>query len=77
MFNEISEIMRHMSNTFHIVINFCNAKKMNVALMSIISNQYVSNLFGRKCLSDLLHLEPCNDDMFKLISEIMAHCMIC
>ena len=27
---------------------------------------------GRKCLSDLLPLEPCND-MFKVISEIMAH----
>ena len=33
----------------------------------------ISNHFGRKRLSDLLHLEPSND-MFKVISEIMAHC---
>ena len=70
-YKEISEIMRHcydMSNTFNIAINFCNAKKMKVALMFIISNHYISNLFGRKCLSDPLHSEPSND-MLKVISE--------
>ena len=41
---------------------------MNCALMFIMSNHY-----GRKCLSNLLQLEPCND-MFKVISDIMAHC---
>ena len=40
---------------------------MNCALMFIMSNHY-----GRKCLSNLLQLEPCND-MFKVISD-MAHC---
>ena len=47
-------------------INFCNAKKMNCALMFIISNHY-----GRKCLSNLLHLERCNV-MFKVISDIIV-----
>ena len=41
--------------------------KMNCALMFIISNHY-----ERKCLSNLLQSEPCSD-MFKVISDIMAH----
>ena len=49
-----------------LVINLCTAMKINCALMFIISNH------GRKCLSNLLQLEPCND-MFKLISDITAH----
>ena len=32
----------------------------------------VSNHYGRKCLINLLQLEPCND-IFKVISDIMAH----
>ena len=45
----------------------CNAKKMIWALMFIISN-----LYGIKCLTNLLQLEPCKV-MFKVISDIMAH----
>ena len=41
---------------------------MNCALMFIMSNHY-----GRKFVSNLVQLEPCND-MFKVISDIMAHC---
>ena len=55
-------------NTIINAINICNAKKMNCALMFIMSNHY-----GRKCLSNFLQLEPCND-MFKMISDMMAHC---
>ena len=71
MFKVISDIMAHwydMWNSIVIAINFCNAKKMICALMFIISNHY-----GIKCVSNLLQLEPCND-MFKVISDIMAHC---
>ena len=32
---------------------------------------YQSNHYGRKCVSNLLQLEPCND-MFKVISDIIA-----
>ena len=70
MFKVISDVMAHcydMWNTIITAINFCNAKKMNCALMFIISNHY-----GIKCLSNLLQLEPCNV-MFKVISDIMAH----
>ena len=56
-----------MWNTFIFAINFCNAAKMNCALMLITSNHY-----GRKWLSNLLLVEP-NNDMFKVISDIMAH----
>ena len=45
--------------------NICNAKKMNCALMFIMSNHY-----GKKCLSNFLQLEPWSD----MISDIMAHC---
>ena len=41
--------------------------KLNCAFMFIISNDY-----GRKCLSIFCQFEPCND-MFKDISDIMAH----
>ena len=70
MFKVISEITPYcydMLNSFSIAINFCNAKKMNFALMFIIRYHC-----GRKCLSDQLQLEPCID-MFKVISDIMAH----
>ena len=40
---------------------------MNCALMFIICNHY-----GRKYLSNLLQLEP-RIDMFKVISDILAH----
>ena len=52
---------------FHIAINFGTAKKINCALMFILSNHC-----GRKCASNLLQLEP-SIDMFKVISDIMAH----
>ena len=71
MFKVISDIMAHcydMWNTIINAINFCNAKKMNCALMFIMSNHY-----GRKFVSNLVQLEPCND-MLKVISDIMAHC---
>ena len=32
----------------------------------------ISNHYGRKCISMLLQLEPCND-IFKVILDIMAH----
>ena len=70
MFKVISVITAHwydMWNTFVVAINFCNAKKINCALMFIISNHY-----GIKCLSNLLRLEP-HIVMFKVISDIMAH----
>ena len=57
-----------MWSTIITAINFCNAKKMNCALMFIISNYN-----GIKCVINLVQLEPCND-MFKVISDIMAHC---
>ena len=33
----------------------------------------ISKHYGIKRISNLLQLEPCND-MFKVISDIMAHC---
>ena len=71
MFKVISDIMAHcydMWNTIIVAIKSCNAKKMNCALMFIISNYY-----GIKCVSNLVQLEPCND-MFTVISDIMGHC---
>ena len=71
MFKVISYIMTHcfdMWNTIIAVINFCNAKKMNCVLMFIISNYY-----WIICVSNLVQIEQCND-MFKAISDIMAHC---
>ena len=68
MFKAISYIMAHcydMWNTTITAINFCNATKVNWALLFIISNHY-----GIKCVSNLVQLEPCND----MISDIMAHC---
>ena len=44
-----SDIMAHRLERINIIINFCNAKKKNCALMIIISNHY-----GRKYLSILL-----------------------
>ena len=55
-----------MIHTIIIRINFCNAMKMNCALIFIISNH------GIKCLCNILQLEPCND-VFKVIYDIMAH----
>ena len=69
MFKVISDIMEHSYDMWiSNVINFCNAKKMNIALMFIMSNHY-----GRKCLRNLLHFEPLND-LFKVISDIRAQC---
>ena len=56
MFEVISDIMAHwyeMINTIIITINFRNAINMNTAFMFFISNHY-----GRKCISILLQLEP-------------------
>ena len=64
MFNVICDIMAHwdaMLNSIIFAINFCNAIKMNCAL--------ISNINERKCLSIVLHLEPCNV-MFKVISDM-------
>ena len=71
MFKVISDLLANCYDVWNTIINeiiFCNAKKMNCALMFIISNHY-----GIKCVSNLLQLEPCND-MFKVISDIMEHC---
>ena len=62
---------------------------MNCELMFNVSNQYgikwikmkcalmfnISNHYGIKSLNNPLHLEPCNV-MFKVISDIMAHCSV-
>ena len=61
-------VMSNLSNLWNkmfwvITYNYC-------AFMFIISNHY-----GIKCVSNLLQLEPCND-MFKVISDIMAHCNV-
>ena len=62
MLKVISDKMAHCYEwitTFIITINFCNELCIHV---------YNSNNYGRKCLSNLLQLEPCND-MFKVISD--------
>ena len=74
MFKVISDIMAHSLEMWNIIItaiNFCIATKVNCAIMIIISNNY-----GIKYLSNLLHVGPCND-MFKEISDTMAHCVRC
>ena len=56
MFKAISDVMvpwNDMWTTIIVAINFCRARNMNCALMFIIRNHY-----GRKCLSNLLQLEP-------------------
>ena len=71
MFKVISDIMAHcydMSNSIISAINFCNATKMNCTLMFIMSYRH-----GIKWICSSLQLEPCND-MFKVISDTMAHC---
>ena len=73
VFKVISDMKAHcydMWNTIIVAINFCKAKNMNFALMFIISNHY-----WRKYRSNLLLLEPCSD-MFKVISDIIAHCIV-
>ena len=70
MLKVISELLAKCYDVWNTIINeinFYNAKKMNCAMMFIISNHY-----GIKCVSNLLQLEPCND-MFKVISDIMEH----
>ena len=70
MYNVISDIKAHwyaLFNTMKFTFNFCNAIETNCALMFIINNH-----IGRKCLSNILHLERCNV-MFDVISEIMAY----
>ena len=61
----ISDIMAH---SYIVAINFAMPKKIIWVLMIIKSYHY-----GRKGLSNLLQIEPYND-MFKVISDIMAHC---
>ena len=67
MISDIKEHWYDMWNTIVITIKYCNAKKMMCSLMCIISNHY-----GIKCLSNLLHVEP-SDVMFEVISDRMAH----
>ena len=73
MIKVISDIMAHwydMWNIIIVAINFCNTKKINWTLMFIFSNHY-----GKKCLINLLQLEPCND-MIEVISDIWHIVMI-
>ena len=71
MIKAISDIMDNcydMWNAIIHAINFCNSKKMNThwCLSSAIVMEWnVFVIFSE--------LEPCND-MFKVISDIMAHC---
>ena len=57
-----------MMNSFIITINFCNAQIMNSGAM-MVNNR---NHFSRKCIRNLLQLEPCND-ILKVISDILEH----
>ena len=50
-----------------IIDNFLQCKENELCIDFIMSNHY-----GRKSLSILLELEPCND-MLKVISDIMGH----
>ena len=66
MFIVISDMMAHwniMLNTIIFEFNFCNGKKVICSLIFIISNRY-----GRKCLSNFVHLECCRV-VFKVISD--------
>ena len=68
IFKVTSDIMPHsydLRSTIVMAINFWNAKKMNCALMFILSNHY-----GMICLSNLIQFEPYNVT-FKMISDIM------
>ena len=56
-----------MRNRLTIAIYFCNAKKMKLCI-----DIYHRQSLWKKCLCNLLQLEPCNN-MFKVISDIMAH----
>ena len=70
MFKVISDIMAHWYDMRNIIVfskNICNAKKMNCAMMFIISQHH-----GIKSLRNRLQLEPCNG-MSKVIADIMAH----
>ena len=70
MFKIISGMMANcyqLINAFLMTINLCNVKKINCALMFIISNVY-----GTKRLSILIELVPCND-MLKVVSGIMEN----
>ena len=51
-----------------IINKFLQCKENELKFLMII----ISNHYGRKCLINLLQLEPCND-IFKVISDIMAH----
>ena len=64
----ISDIMADYNDMWNTIIKAIIFLKMNGALMFLISNYY-----GRKCLSDLLQLQPFND-LFKVISDLLANC---
>ena len=70
MFKVICDKMEHwydMWNTIIIAINFCNANKNELCM-----HVYHKHHYGKKCLSNLLQLEPCSV-MLKVISDIMVH----
>ena len=75
MFKVISDIIAQWydmeMNTIIIVIYFFNGNKMICSLMFITSTHY-----GIKCLSNRILQQTCSD-MFKVISGIMEHGMIC
>ena len=56
MFKVTYDILAQRNDMLNTFINFYIERKMNCALMFIKCNHYV-----RKCLSNLLQLEPCND----------------
>ena len=66
--SDVTALCYDMCNSIISAMNFCNAKKMNCTLIFIMSYRH-----GIKCVSSLLQFEQWND-MFKLISDIMAHC---
>ena len=68
MFNVICDITAQCCCNRFFAFDFFNAKKMICALMIIISNHN-----GIKYFSNLFQLEPFND-LFKVISDLMAHC---
>ena len=69
MFKVVCDIMTHSYEMWNVIIaiNFCIAKKMDCALMIIISNH-----FGIKCLFYELQLDTWYV-ILKVFSDMLAH----
>ena len=72
MFKVISDMIEYsdvMWNTITLVMNVLNLISWQKDFCIDVNHKHH---YGIKCLRNLLQLEPCND-MFKVISDIMAH----